>query len=335
MENPVFIVGSGRSGTTMLRLMLDRHPDMAIPGESHFIPEIWASRRRYMSGDLLDAQRLARHILSTEAVKWWNIPEEAVWQRLRLIENPGFADVVETIYLVYAEREGKRRWGDKTPNYVLSIPLIARLFPAARFIHLVRDGRDVALSFLSIPTGPDNIWQAARRWRRYVGAGRAAGRALAPDRYLEVRYEDLVSRPEGELGRVCAFLDLRFDSIMLNPGESTLLKIQPSWRFIHSRVVLPPTVGVRDWRRDMTLADRMAFETVAGDTLTEFGYERQISAIPFSYRVRGHLRMQALNLYEEASRAKKAMQRVLSQKTFVLMPGSVPTSANRLPKANI
>jgi Sulfotransferase family len=309
---PVFIVGCGRSGTTMLRLMLDRHPDLAIPGESHFIPDMWMMRSRYVSNGMLDVERLVRNILTTEEVAWWNVPEDAVWRRLRRLESPGFGGVVEAIFAAYADTQGKRRWGDKTPIYVTSIPLIAQLFPTARFIHLIRDGRDVALSYLSIPSGPDNVWQAARRWRRDVNAGRRAGRALESGRYLEVRYEDLVARPARQLRIICAFLDLSFDPGLLEADASALEKVRPSWRFIHARVELPPTQGLRDWRREMRVSNQIAFEAVAGATLMELGYERRYRTIPFSYRLRGLLGGGAAVAHDRASRAKTALQRALS-----------------------
>jgi len=309
--HPVFIVGCGRSGTTLLRLMLNRHPDLAIPGESHFIPELWATRRRFESGGVPNNERLVQRILSTQEVSWWGISQHAVFDQLPRHESSGFAGVVEAVFMAYAAGQGKQRWGDKTPIYVRSIPLIARMFPTARFVHLIRDGRDVALSYQSIPTGPTNIWEAACRWRRDVRAGRRAGRVLGTGRYLEVRYEALVAQPESQVRAICSFLSLSFDPIMLEPNPSDLEKIRPAWRFMHSRAGLPPTAGLRDWRREMALTDRLAFEAVAGETLSDFGYERHWRTIPLRYWVHAQRVVATLTLHDRVSHAKTELQHVL------------------------
>src|SRR6266545_1616703 len=156
---PVFVVGCGRSGTTMLRLMLDAHPELAIPGESHFIPPLWSARRRYLRGGRLDADLLLTELFRTLHFQMWKLPEAEVRRRVSGLMDPGFADVIGSVFAVYAEHQGKERWGDKTPIYVRHLPLLATLFGDARFVHLIRDGRDVTLSYLSVPWGPSTIWQ--------------------------------------------------------------------------------------------------------------------------------------------------------------------------------
>ena len=213
---PLFIVGCGRSGSTMLRLMLDSHPELAIPGESHLIPAIWRRRASYHSNGVLDVSRLTADILRSPHIGEWNVSEEAVRRRVASLDPPTIAGVIEAVYLASAEQRGKGRWGDKTPSYVMAIPLVATLFPAARFIHLIRDGRDVALSYLARPMFPRTIWEAAWRWNQMVTAGLKTGRPLGSQRYLEVRYEDLVDDARAVLHRICAFADLSFDGSMLD-----------------------------------------------------------------------------------------------------------------------
>lgn len=296
--------------------MLDSHPEMAIPGESHFVAKLWRWRRWFRSGDGVDAERLARTIMRTPHFRLWALPEETVWRRVRVLEKPGYAEVVGAIFAAYADHHGKPRWGDKTPIYVRSLPLLGRLFPEARFVHLVRDGRDVALSYLSVPWGPGTIWQAAHKWRRDVTAGRAAGAVLGPGRYLEVRYEQLVREPRPVLERVCAFAGLSFHEEMLNHERDAEDRIQapPDGLPYHASAARPPTPGLRDWRSQMPARDVLAFEAVAGRLLSELGYERRYPVVPPSWRLRGALWARALNAWAAGSGAKRAVRGALRRR---------------------
>jgi hypothetical protein len=310
---PLFVVGCGRSGSTMLRLMLDSHPEIAIPGESHFIPALWSTRRRYVTGGVLDADRLAADILQTPHVKLWSLPVELVQRRVRALETPSFAGVVEASFLAYADHHGKRRWGDKTPIYVLWIPLLANLFPSARFIQLIRDGRDVALSYLSVPWGPRTIWQAAWKWDRDVRSGRRAGRALGVGRYLELRYEDLVRDPRGTLESASAFIRVEFSEDMLRfheDGRERLFAPSDGIPF-HAGSARPPTAGVRDWRSQMPVASVRAFEAVAGELLGELGYALGAFDAGRYPRLEASVMARAFDLRTAGSRFRKGVERAV------------------------
>ena len=188
-----FVVGCSRSGTTLLRAMLDAHPALAVPPESHFA--------------LAPSVRALRRALRRD-------PWFALWG----IEAPdlhglGCADAVRAVFAAYAAARGKPRYADKTPHYVSHLPELAARFPEAQFVHVVRDGRDVALSLLEVPWGPDTLEDAARHWRRRVLEGRDAG--LPPDRYRELRYEALVADPERELRALAPWLGLEYAAAML------------------------------------------------------------------------------------------------------------------------
>ncbi len=306
---PLFLVGCGRSGTTMFRLMLDSHPEMAVPGESHFIPDLWRHRRSYSKDGSIDARRLAADIMRTPHFRLWGIPQETVWRRVEALRHPGFADVIAAVFCAYADQRRKLRWADKTPIYVLSMPLLAELWPTARFIHLIRDGRDVALSYLSVPWGPSTPWAAARKWRRDVTLGRATGRALGPSRYMEIRYEQLVNDPRQVLLEACSFAGLRFDEKMLEYHRDAGGRIQspPDGMPFHARAAEPPTSGARDWRTQMPPSYLRAFEAVAGELLGELGYERRHPSTPTAWRARAIVRVSALNAWAVGSRLKKTL----------------------------
>jgi hypothetical protein len=268
-----FVVGCPRSGTTLLRAMLDSHPQLAVPGESYFIVELapkFAPKplRRFNLDKFADA------ITSHERFVHWELPASDVRAALEREKPRDYASAMRVLYATYAAAHGKARYGDKTPNYVLDLPLLGKLFPEGRFLHVIRDGRDVALSVTSIEGwGPKKVEGAARYWVRHVEAGREAGRALGPQRYAEVGYDDLVDEPEGALRRICAFFALDFDPVMLDyPGrfdELVSSNMQPE---IHERLRRPPTKGLRSWRTEMAPDDVAAFEAIAGPTLEAVGY---------------------------------------------------------------
>ena len=295
----------------MLRLMLDAHPDLAVPGESHFIPPLWAARRRYRRGDRLDADRLLSELFRTLHFQMWKLPEEAVRRRVAELYRPGFADVIEAVFAAYAEQHGKPRWGDKTPIYVRHLPLLARLFPQARFVHLIRDGRDVSLSYLAVPWGPSTIWQSARKWRGDVTAGRRAGEALGPARYAEVRYEELIDDTRATVERVAAFVDLPFDERMLehHVGWEDRIHAPETGRPFHASVARPLTPGLRNWREEMPDQQVRAFEAVAGDLLSELGYERRFPRVPVAERAAATARTSLIGLRTAGSRMKRAIVR--------------------------
>jgi hypothetical protein len=256
--------------------MLDAHPDLAIPPESHFLSRFGRAIDRYAApGGGVDAERLAGDVLQTKTFAAWDVSGDDVLARVHALAAPAsFADVIEAVYTCYAEPRGARRWGDKTPRYVLDIPLFDGLFPGARFVHIVRDGRDVAMSLRSVRFGPNDPMGAAGFWARRVRAGRRDGGRLGAERYAEVRYEALIADPEHELRAICEVLDLRWDPAMLEYHRGVDEALPDDRRSQHRHEDRPPTAGLRDWRTEMSADDVAAFEAVAGDLLDELGYGR-------------------------------------------------------------
>jgi Sulfotransferase family len=285
----LFIFGCGRSGTTMLRSMFDSHPGIAIPGESGFI---WQARKRHERRTEFDVHSFVDSLLSHRRFQKWGLDAQSL--RAAMFSDPpveDFAAAIRRLYRLFADARGKERYGDKTPGHVLRLPLIASMFPEGRFVHLVRDGRDVTLSYMDIKEwGPASVPEAALYWKRRVQYGRRKGRALGPTRYTEVRYEDLVADPEAELRRLCGFASLAFHDEMLRyferAGEVLDLEMHPHR---HQGIHRPPTAGLRDWRTKMNDEDVSCFEVLAGDALTEFGYERRYSQTTASMQLKSRV----------------------------------------------
>jgi hypothetical protein len=283
-QNPyLFVVGCPRSGTTLLQRMLDHHPQLAVANDSHFIPraieDVTDETDPPLTPDLIDwvrgYHRFGRLALADEAVY-----EAATKART-------YGEFVSALYAEFARMRGKLLAGEKTPDYVRHIPRLIALFPWVRFIHIIRDGRDVALSTLewaSENKGPGKyaLWKeepvavCALWWKRNVTGGLKDGRKLGSARYCEIKYEELVKRAQTILGRLANFIKLPFALEMLSYHEGKTrykpeLSAKSAW--------LPPTPGLRDWRTQMSERDLELFEAIAGDLLSALSYERIFSTI--------------------------------------------------------
>jgi hypothetical protein len=286
-----FVVGVGRSGTTLLRMMLDAHPQLAIPPETHFInPFIQASGRLRFT-----PSSAARTIVHDERRRWgdFGLVEEDLLARFEAIENFNTTDALRAFYRLYADKHDKARWGDKTPDYVRKMKKIQKTLPEARFIHVIRDGRDAGLSQNNriAKRGKDPVppREMARRWRkRIIKAQEDSGEV---SNYIEVRYEDLLTDTEGVLRRVCEHIELPYDPVMLSYHERASERLQEMAGALpakkgrpvreagervaaHAMTTKPPDAErVAVWKREMSDEENAEFEEAAGYLLDELGYE--------------------------------------------------------------
>lgn len=284
---PVFVVGVARSGTTLLMSMLDAHPAFAIPSESHFIPVLYRISDTF--GDLnqpLNRERLVRRIVALLR-GYWHAGSEEDWipgalenaHAIAETAEPSYEGVVRAIYEFHARRRGRRRWGDKTPGYIDSLPELHSMFPDARFIHIVRDGRDVACSVMPLSFGPNTVYMAARRWKHCLGHAIEFANAH-PEIVHTVRYEDLVEHPEEQLRTICAFLGEEYDPVMLEFHKSRNPGATPE----HHKLTATQVNSSRKarWKRQMSQRQVRIFEATAGEMLRHFGYEQTIPGAKFS-----------------------------------------------------
>jgi Sulfotransferase family len=287
-QNPfLFVVGCPRSGTTLLQRMLDAHPQLAVANDTHFIPR---ALEAVQPGSLEDDDAKASSL--PELVAW--VRSYYRFARLGLDEASfaqaaasarSYREFVSLLYGQLARKHGKELSGEKTPDYVRHLPLLHRLFPWARSVHIIRDGRDVALSIAEWACrggrlkGPAKLplWReepvatCALWWSWQVKLGRRSRFVLPTGMYHEVRYEALVDGPEAILRSVVAFLDLPFSDRMLSFNDG---KVRHEGGLSAKKAWLPPTPGLRDWRTQMNPKDVELFEALAGDLLSELDYPR-------------------------------------------------------------
>jgi hypothetical protein len=285
-----FVVGVNRSGTTLLRLMLDAHPDLTMPPETHFVPDLIEAAEQGGSSP----EDLVAVITSQREFGDLGFTPEELLELFRAAQASahgalGAGGALRAFYEAYAAREGKSRWGEKTPAYAKSMVRIQRALPEARFVHLIRDGRDVALSRRKSSVDPPSPGRVAQRWRQRIE--RAREQAPRLHHYTEVRYEDLVLETEPTLRRICEFSELDFEPAMLDYHERADDRLaemkrdlpargqrphQPAEKRmqIHALTREPPKVDrVYRWRSQMNDEERQEFEAEAGELLADLGYE--------------------------------------------------------------
>ena len=279
MLNPyTFLVGSARSGTTLLRRVVDAHSQIAIARETHWVPRFY-EQRIGVTADGDATPELLDHLVAYRRFPRFKVPEEELRRLVERDEPVSYAAFVSRFYDLIGERRGKRLVGDKTGAYARAVPILHELWPDARFVHLIRDGRDVALSVLNwkpepgasrLPTWEeDPVMTTALWWSRNVALAREAGSTLR--RYHELRYEELVTEPEQTCRRLCAFLDVPYEESMLRFHEGRT-RHEPG--LSAKRAWLPITPNLRKWREQMPPDDAERFEAVAADLLEELGYDR-------------------------------------------------------------
>ena len=264
--SPFFIVGVPRSGTTLLRRLLNKHSNLCVPNETHFIPHLyrpfiskWQQGKHREAIDLLNQQPLVRQ---------WGV--NIGFDEIQLDEaHDAYANAVNIIMNQRAQQDNKQRWGEKTPVYVFHIPLLLSLFPNGRFIHIYRDGRDVALSLMPLAWGPNNSYACARYWRQMLQEWNKHKEVMG-EKWLEVKYEALIEAPEQQLNQICDFIHVPFDTVMLD-----------KYPIVKNRT--------ERWRNKFNMSHRelVAFESQAGDTLTQWGYTCAIEmpSIPLHYQI--------------------------------------------------
>jgi hypothetical protein len=263
-NGPVFIVGMNGSGTTMLLDHMGEHPQLfGYRLETQFLPGYLIGAGKY--GDLNDDTNFRR--------LWDDMRSEFAIQRanrrmpLDLPKNwndapRSVAGVFNAIMLEFAAREGKTRWCEKTPAHIFHLDLLSEAFPSAKFIHIIRDGRDCAASCLrrwgTHPVG------ASARWREAMQAGRKAKETL-PARFIEVVYEEITVSPENVLRKICEFLNVAFDDAVLQTK-----RVRPKMTG-HTSFEIVPNSSYRSLLEKRGYAEKI--ERVAGKELSAHGYE--------------------------------------------------------------
>ncbi len=306
-RSPFFLMGCSRSGTTMLRLILNRHPDLAIPSESHFLIPLVETYSAQSVLTPVQVEAVCQSSVGHSRFAAWQTSPEELATALGSIHEPTLAALIDATFRLEIAATGKSRWGDKTPEYCSHLGRLHEFFPEASFIHIVRDGRDVSNSLR------DRTWygwtelQRARHWNRTVGEAESAGRRIGSAQYLRVSYEDLVLSPESTVKSVCDFLEVDVHPSMFafyeDASHHVADSVQPGGH--HEKLRRPPKPSdVYRWRRESSSLRVMLFESIAGRTMDQLGMHRKFHGVSCC------LGLLATALYYPLGAAVAAMQRL-------------------------
>ncbi len=276
---PIFVVGAARSGTTLLQSMIDAHPDIALVGELHFFDQIL--RLREAIPEPLGAEagdRLRRGILACHAIQFVPGIEDALDRALpRLAADPRatYGLLFRLLLEAFREMRGAARVGEKTPGNVRYLAEIVHLFPDARIVHILRDPRDSISSRIRYPFSSPSVIFNTLLWKIEMihAFDFAAAEGRGAERYMEVRYEDLVREPERLLRRICDFIGVDFRTAMLDGHRRADRVVRGEhWKAGIAEPVNRRSVGA--WRQRLTSAEVGLIEAVGGRYVEQSGYER-------------------------------------------------------------
>ncbi|WP_262922327.1 sulfotransferase family protein [Salinibacter ruber] len=290
-RRPLFIVGCDRSGTTLLRLMITNNPQFHILHETGFLhilkdrSDVYGSftaprERWYFIRDL----QTHRATSETYSFSAFGLTEQEAETALAKAAPVDFTGAAGVLFEASALKRGATRWGDKTPHYVLHVSWLAESYPDAQFLHIVRDGRDVASS-IRRAGWEKSLRSAAQTWRTRAGGGHEAGSSLSEKRYREVQYESLVTSPEKTLRSLCKWLDLSYSSEMLNFHEHSDSHLPDAHEDLYEKTHKPIDPSrAQAWKNTLSSREIADIEEVASDLLSEFDYKLTNARVPLWLR---------------------------------------------------
>lgn len=275
IERAFFIVGCPRSGTTLLQQMLDAHPEVAVAPETHFMRLFWNARDEY--GDLAEDhnyQQLVDQIIALPEFLEMELNaqdfSEAAWHIKR-----NYAAIFQLLLGMFANRRGVNIVGEKTPNHVLYMPDIQKLFPDARFVHIVRDPRSVVNSWRSVPWSKGSVAGDAEMWRYYVSAAQRKP-PVENNKLFTLHYEKLVLEPENALRSLCQFIGLKFEPAMLNYHQNQTTLVNTTREPWKGNAVKPVNqASLTKWQKQLSAKEVAEIESNVWFEMKHLGYRPQ------------------------------------------------------------
>jgi hypothetical protein len=308
---PIFIVGSPRSGTTLVQSIISASPELAVAPENDFLMRFLDefSRRDLRDRGTLDS--FVTKLFALKATKYWKIERDTLLEHLQHTAPDSYPQLVRRTYEHFAHGEGARRWGAKVPYFALHLAVLAQMFPDVRVVHVVRDGRDVLASMRERTRHgathfPVDARFAALRWKQLVLAGSRGAQLLGPQQYLELRYEDLITDPDAVVARLERFLGCTLpaaaEAHYRHAIASAVVHSDDIERYL--RPGITPASMAR-WQRELGARDVQWFEAIAGEVLRAKGYSTGNPRVPVGLRVLGGLTASVYSLYRHVPRSLK------------------------------
>ena len=273
MAPPVFIVGAPRSGTTLMAVLLDRHSNIAIGPETQFftefIPQNWTGKTPETHEQLIDSA------LAFKRIADFNFDREQLLNHFRKYELT-LPNLLRSIIEVHAIRNSKWRPGEKSPHHLQHIPTILDHFSDAKIICVLRDGRDVVRSLLdtpwALPKNPRRLRLFCIRWNDAAEQTIYYQKTLSPDRFMTVKFEDILRQSKSELEKICAFLGEEFELTQLEPAQpsNVIPGWEKQWKSKASEMLDPGRIEA--WRKSADQEQLWVMNSMMGSMLERMGY---------------------------------------------------------------
>ncbi len=274
----IFMIGTQRSGSNLLRLMLNELPRIAAPHPPHILQRLMPLVPNY--GDLEQRENFAQliedvcRLVELNPVPWEGVTLDRKDIRRRCRRHTLMA-VYQAVYDAMAEAWEARSWCCKSLASIAYLPQIEAHFRSPRYIYLYRDGRDVAVSFRKAVVGEKHFYHIAREWAATQQLALGMRERIGPNRFFSISYESLTGEPEMSMRLLCKFLGVRFDKSMLEFYKSDEARRAAESSELWGNVVKPIMAdNTRKFLRDASEEDIRIFESVAGDVLSALGYDR-------------------------------------------------------------
>lgn len=274
---PVFLVGAQRSGSTLLRLILNAHSEIAIPEDADFLKPLLTkgATSGFISGDSL--VNTSNYLKANPHFKLWGYDYDRYLSDLQKRGRITVAGLMDEIFSLYAEREGKKIWGDKSPSFFRRLDVLSSLFPDARFIHIVRDGRDAFESLRSMDPSKNDPGVMAIEWSYKLARIEKALKNILPANTLTIRYEDLLDDPEKTIKDCCSVIGVSYEPRMLDFYKTSHKYIGEH----HSKLIFKPIDPSNKyrWREKLSRRDAAVFTALSSGCLERYGYSLDAPAV--------------------------------------------------------
>lgn len=281
-NTPFFILGNPRSGTSLLRLILNAHPNIVVPPESGFLQWWYPKYRDWSSKDLeTRVSEFVQDLLSSKKIEAYCLNKKDLEQYIFLNKPCNYGDLIALVYRYYSSEKELLIWGDKNNYYIDHIPLLKKIYPEAKFIHLVRDGRDVACSYLELnrdidldskyrPKLPNEISNIADDWKKN---NLLIEQELVETDQIRVRFEDVVLNFDSEMNRILSFLNVPWSDEIVNfnlKNDEPLSTLK--WK---KKTTMPIQKNViKRFENDLNNNEIEIFTKNAESLLKKYGYQR-------------------------------------------------------------
>ena len=270
-KQPIFIVGTQRSGTTLLRLILNAHSQIAIPEEATFLIPLLKKKflHRKIEKDSLTA--LIRYLSLNAQFKLWNYDSRAFLSQLSQKNGISLRDLIDGLFSSYCDSRGKKIWGDKTPSFFRKLDILSALFPDAKFIHIIRDGRDVFDSWRRMDPSKGNAAVTALDWRYKLFRIEKSFTGIPESNKIIIRYEDLIDGPYTTIKAVCRMIGINYEDRMLDFYKTSHEYIGTH----HSELIFKPIdrENKYKWKKNLSLREIVVFNLLSKHCLKKNGYE--------------------------------------------------------------